>query len=176
MPILSLLGKTPNIGKDVFIAPNAYVIGDVTIGDNSSVFFGAVLRGDINPLVIGAKTNIQEHVTMHTSRGLGPCVLEDEVTIGHGAVLHGCTVRSGGLVGMNATVLDEAIVEEGALVAAGSLVRMKTVIPENMMAAGVPAKIIREVSSQERKFTTSGVDHYIKLGLEYSELLAESSH
>ncbi|MCB0328086.1 MAG: gamma carbonic anhydrase family protein [Bdellovibrionales bacterium] len=171
MPVIPYRGKTPQIAEGVFIAPNAYVIGDVTIGEESSVFFGAVLRGDINPIVIGKRTNIQENVVMHTSRGLGPCVCEDEVTVGHGAVLHGCHVKDRALIGMQATVLDESVVEEDAMVAAQSLVRMKFIIPKNMMAAGVPAKVLREVSELERKFTVSGVTHYIETAQYYSQQL-----
>lgn len=167
MPIAEYKGKTPRVAESVFIAPNAYVIGDVTIGPESSVFFGAVLRGDINPIIIGSRTNIQEHAVLHTSRGLGPCICEDEVTIGHGAILHGCHIKNRALIGMQATVLDEAIIEEESLVAAHSLVRMKTIIPPRMMAAGVPAKVLREVNDQERSFTTSGVHHYIETARYY---------
>ncbi len=167
VPTLEFEGKTPSIGKNVFIAPNAWVIGDVTVGDNSSIFFGAVLRGDINPIIIGSRVNIQEHAIFHTSRGLGPCVVEDEVTIGHGAILHGCTAKKGSLIGMNATVLDEAIVGERAMVAAQALVKMKAIIPDDMLAAGVPAKVLREANEQERAFIDSGVEHYCHLGEEY---------
>ncbi|NBW41519.1 gamma carbonic anhydrase family protein [bacterium] len=171
MPVISYHDKTPRIADDVFIAPNAYVIGDVEIGSGSSVFFGAVVRGDINPIIIGAKTNLQEHAVLHTSRGLGPCIVEDEVTIGHGAVLHGCHVRNRALIGMQATVLDESIIDEDALVAANSLVRMKMHVPKKMMAAGVPAQVLREVNELEREFTRSGVEHYVTTAAFYKNAL-----
>jgi carbonic anhydrase/acetyltransferase-like protein (isoleucine patch superfamily) len=173
MPVISYHDKTPRIAEDVFIAPNAYVIGDVEIGAGSSLFFGAVVRGDINPIIIGEKSNIQEHAVLHTSRGLGPCIIENEVTIGHGAVLHGCHVRNRALIGMQATVLDESLIDEDALVAANSLVRMKMHVPPKMMAAGVPAKVLREVNEQERAFTTSGVLHYVKTAAFYKKAFEE---
>jgi carbonic anhydrase/acetyltransferase-like protein (isoleucine patch superfamily) len=167
MPIITFQGKTPKIGQGVFIAPTAYVIGDVIIGDNVTIFFGSVLRGDINPIIIGSGTNIQENALLHTSRGLGPCELEEEVTVGHGAILHGCKVCNRALIGMNATVLDEAIIGKEAIVAAAALVRTRMEIPAGMLAAGVPAKIIREANSQEREFIDSGVAHYINLSADY---------
>lgn len=169
MPFVTFQGKTPKIGNGGFIAPTAYIIGDVTIGDNVSIFFGAILRGDINPIIVGSCTNIQEHALLHTSRGLGPCLLEEEVTIGHGAVLHGCRVNKKALIGMNATVLDEAIIGEEAIVAAAALIRTKTEVPRQMLAAGVPAKIIRKVINSEREFIDSGVLHYMNLAKDYSD-------
>ncbi|MCB0319916.1 MAG: gamma carbonic anhydrase family protein [Bdellovibrionales bacterium] len=173
MPTLSFQGKTPRIGSGVFIAPTAWVIGDVEIGDNCSIFFGAVLRGDINPIVLGSRVNVQEHAILHTSRGIGPCVLEDEVTVGHGAVLHGCLVKRGALIGMNATVLDQAEVGVNAMVAAQACVTMKTCIPDNMLAAGVPAKVLRPASEKERAFIDSGVQHYAHLSQEYLKAFSE---
>jgi carbonic anhydrase/acetyltransferase-like protein (isoleucine patch superfamily) len=171
MPIVDFQGQSPRIHPSVFIAPDAWIIGDVEIGEGSSVFFGAVLRGDINPIRVGKGSNIQEHALMHTSRGLGPCLIENEVTIGHGAVLHGCHVKSRALIGMQATVLDESIIEEDAVVAAHALVKMGTLVPSFRVAAGVPAEVKGEVSASVREFTESGVSHYRHLAIEYKKLL-----
>lgn len=173
MPLVPFDGKSPKCGTDVFIAPNAYVIGDVEIGDQVTILFGAVLRGDIQPIRIGSGSNIQENAVFHTSRGLGPCELGEEVTIGHGAILHGCTVCDRALVGMNATVLDSAVIEEDAIVAAQALVPVQFRVPRGQVAAGVPAKIRKEVSERDREFTVSGVEHYRKLGRRYAEIFGK---
>ncbi len=171
MPVAPYRGKEPILGKNCFIAPTAWIIGDVTLGDNVSVFFGAVLRGDINPIIVGDKTNIQENAVLHTSRGLGPCVLGREVTIGHGAILHGCTVEDEALIGIGAVVLDNAIVRKRALVGAKSFVPIGKEIPEGMLAHGAPASVKREVSESERAFAVTGVEHYVSTGLWYKEHL-----
>ncbi|MCI5065057.1 gamma carbonic anhydrase family protein [bacterium] len=174
MPVLPFQGKAPEIADDVFIAPTAYVIGDVKIGAGSSVFFGAVLRGDIQPIVVGARSNIQDQVTIHTSRGIGPCTVEDNATIGHGAVLHGCTIQEWATVGMQATVLDRAVLASGSMAAAQALIRVGQEIPAGMVAGGVPAKVIRALTEDEKHFNTTAVEHYVRSAEEYRRVCAEA--
>ncbi len=146
--IIDYKNHTPKISDSTFIAPNATIIGDVEIGDNSSVFFGTVVRGDIAPVRIGNNTNVQDLSVLHQTPGL-PLTLEDNVTIGHKVTLHSCTVKKGALVGMDSIVLDEAVIGENAFVGAGSLVTGGTVIPPNTLAFGRPAKVVRELTSED---------------------------
>ena len=146
--IIDYKNHTPKISDSAFIAPNATVIGDVEIGDNSSVFFGSVVRGDIAPVRIGSNTNVQDLSVLHQTPGL-PLTLEDNVTIGHKVTLHSCTVKNGALIGMDSIVLDEAVIGENAFIGAGSLVTGGTVIPPNTLAFGRPAKVVRELTSED---------------------------
>lgn len=146
--IIDYKNHTPKISDSAFIAPNATIIGDVEIGENSSVFFGSVVRGDIAPVRIGNNTNVQDLSVLHQTPGL-PLTLEDNVTIGHKVTLHSCTVKKGALVGMDSIVLDEAVIGENAFVGAGSLVTGGTVIPPNTLAFGRPAKVVRELTSED---------------------------
>jgi carbonic anhydrase/acetyltransferase-like protein (isoleucine patch superfamily) len=120
-------------------------VGDVEMGDDCTVWFNAVVRGDVHFVKIGNRTNVQDNSCIHTLNGKAPCILGDDVTIGHSVTLHGCEIKDGALVGMGATVLDHAVVGEGAIVAAGSVVTGKTVIPPHTLWAGVPAKYIKDV-------------------------------
>lgn len=156
-------GKVPRIGARVYLAETAAVIGDVVLGDDSSVWYSSVVRGDCCSIRIGERTNIQDNATLHVTRDVGPLVLEDEVTVGHNAVLHACTVRRGALIGMNATVLDGAVVGESALVAAGSLVPGGTVIPPRTLWAGSPARMRRPLTDAE----VAGLETYWKNYLDY---------
>ena len=138
--IIELNGVRPTIAPDVYIAPTAVVIGNVTIGSGSSIWFGAVVRGDSGPISIGARVSIQDNVVIHVNDS-DTTTIEDDVLIGHGAILEGCLVETGALIGMRATVLSGTHVGQRALVAAGSVVREGTDIPEAVLAAGVPAEV-----------------------------------
>lgn len=146
--IIDYKKHTPKISDSAFIAPNATVIGDVEIGEHSSVLFGSVVRGDIAPVRIGNYTNVQDLSVLHQTPGL-PLTLEDNVTIGHKVTLHSCTVKKGALVGMDSIVLDEAVIGENAFIGAGSLVTGGTVIPPNTLAFGRPAKVVRELTEED---------------------------
>src|SRR5690554_5970639 len=135
--VKSLRGKTPVIGKNCFIAETAVIIGDVEIGDDCSVWYGAVLRGDVNPIRIGNRVSVQDNAVLHTTYQKSVVTLEDDVSIGHNATVHGATVRAGALVGIGATVLDFAEVGEGAIVAANALVLASTQIEPGSIYAGV---------------------------------------
>jgi len=149
MVLRSYMGKSPRLGARVFIAETAAVIGDVVLGDDVSILYAAVVRGDCCHVRIGDRSNVQDNCTLHVTRDTGPLVLEEEVTLGHNAVVHACTIRRGALVGMNATVLDDADVGASALVAAGAVVLPGTKIPPRTLWAGNPAKMKRELTDAE---------------------------
>ena len=169
MPIQQFRSISPTVAEDVFIAPTAFCIGDVTIRELSSVFFGAVLRGDILSIRVGARSNIQEHALLHTSHGQTPCVVGDDVTIGHGAIVHGCTIENASLVGMGATILDGAIIGSESIVGAQSLVPLGMKIPPRTLALGVPAKVIRPLTDAEIKGLYESARHYVDLSRNFIE-------
>ncbi|MCB0345471.1 MAG: gamma carbonic anhydrase family protein [Bdellovibrionales bacterium] len=162
--ILDLNGIEPQLGKDVFIAPNAWVIGDAILGDNVSVFFGAVLRGDILQIKVGSKTNIQEHALLHTSHGRAPTIVGEEVTIGHRAIVHGCTVGDRSLVGMGATILDEAEIGEECVIGANSLILEGAKIPPRSLVVGSPGKVIRQLDDAAVAGLRESAATYVETG------------
>lgn len=145
---LPFAGRTPEVDESAWIAPNASLIGKVAIAADASVWFGAVLRGDIDEIVLGPGANLQDNVVVHTEAG-SPAVVGAGVSVGHGAVVHGCTIEEGCLIGMNATVLTRAVVGRQSLVAAGAVVLEGTVIPPRSLVAGVPAKVRRQLTDEE---------------------------
>ena len=141
--------RAPRIDPSAWIAPGAVVAGDVEIGPDTSVWFGSVVRGDVHRIRIGARTNLQDLCVVHVTAGLHPAHLGDEVTVGHRATVHGCTVRDGALIGIGAIVLDGAEVGEEALVAAGALVPPGTRVPARHLVRGVPARVVRPLADDE---------------------------
>lgn len=170
--IFDVNNKSPNIADDVFIASGVKIIGDVRIGEGSSIWFNSVLRGDINFIQIGKYSNIQDLCTLHLTKK-SPLIIGDYVTVGHNAVLHACTIKNNVLIGMNAIVLDDSIVEENVLVAAGSVVTPNTVIPSGKLVAGIPAKVIRDLSEDEIAFIHQSALNYYQYALEYKLTLKE---
>jgi carbonic anhydrase/acetyltransferase-like protein (isoleucine patch superfamily)/deoxycytidylate deaminase len=162
MPLRALGAVAPRCEPSAFVAESAEVDGDVQLGVESSIWYGAVLRGDIAAIRVGARTSIQDGCILHTDAGMA-CVVGDGVTVGHGAVLHGCTVEDGALIGMRATVLTAAVVGRGAIVGAGAVVTEGQTIPAGMLAVGVPARVIRAVRPEETERMRSGVAHYVEL-------------
>ncbi|NEM91547.1 gamma carbonic anhydrase family protein [Galbitalea soli] len=160
--IVSYAGHTPSLAPSAFVAPNATLIGRVTLGAEASVFYGSVLRGDTDSITIGARSNVQDNVSMHTDTGL-QLVVGEGVSIGHGAVVHGCVIEDDCLIGMGARVLNRAVVGAGSLVAAGAVVLEGTVIPPGSLVAGVPAKVRRELTEDERAGIRHNADHYVEL-------------
>lgn len=158
---IEFAGKHPSIGRRVWLAPGAVIIGDVHLEDDVSIWFQAVLRGDIEPIFIGSQSNIQDGAVLHTDRGF-PCRLGARVTVGHGAIVHGAIVEEEALIGMGAVVLTGARVEKGAIVAAGALVPEGKVIPAGSLAMGVPARPVRLVTQEEHDRVRAGVLDYIK--------------
>jgi carbonic anhydrase/acetyltransferase-like protein (isoleucine patch superfamily) len=165
--ILPYDGTVPTIGDRVFIAPGASVIGDVHISDDSSVWFGTVIRGDVFHIRIGARTNVQDNSVIHVTTGEHAAIIGSDVTIGHRALLHGCTVDDGALIGMGAIVMDRAHIGAGALVAAGSLVTEGTEVPPGMVAMGAPARVRRPVSDAEREYLAYAPGHYVEIAARY---------
>ncbi len=163
MTIRSYRGIMPRLGSGVFIAETAAVIGDVVLGDDVSIWYSAVVRGDCCSIRIGARSNVQDNCSLHVTSKTGPLTLEEEVTLGHNAVVHACTVRRGALIGMNATVLDNADVGASAFVAAGAVVLNGTVIPPATLWTGNPAKHKRDLTPDE----VEGLKTYWKNYLEY---------
>ena len=146
--IKSLRGKTPVIGLNSFLAENAVIIGDVTIGDNCSIWYGAVLRGDVHYIKIGNNVNIQDNAVIHATYEKSPTNIGNNVSIAHGAIVHGCTIMDNVLIGMNAVVLDEAVIHSNSIVAAGAIVTKGTVIESGSVYAGSPAKKIKDMSPE----------------------------
>jgi len=159
--IRSYLDMSPRIASSAWVAPSAEVIGDVELGEDSSVWFQCVVRGDVFPIRIGARTNIQDHCVLHVTHDRYATVLHDDVTVGHRVVLHGCTIESGALVGIGAIVLDRAVVGAGALIGAGALVTPGTKIPAGMVALGSPAKVVREVTETELAWMQESARNYV---------------
>ena len=145
-------GKSPVIGSRVFIAETAAVIGDVTIGDDASIWYGTVLRGDVNRIEIGARTNVQDNCTLHVTGGTWPTILEEEVTLGHGVIAHGCIVKRGSLLGMGCRLLDGVVIGEESIVAAGSLVPEGTIVPPRSLVLGFPAKVKRSLGDSDLQY------------------------
>ena len=140
----------PTVSDNAYIAPTAVIIGDVQVGPGASVWFGAVLRGDIDIIRVGSESSIQDNVTVHVTGATYPTLIGDRVIVGHGAILHGCTIEDDALIGMGATVLDNATVGAGAIVAAGALVREGQHVPPGTLVAGVPATVRRKLVDIDR--------------------------
>jgi carbonic anhydrase/acetyltransferase-like protein (isoleucine patch superfamily) len=155
------------LGSGVFVADNARLIGDIEIGSDSSVWFGCVLRGDVNRIRIGARTNIQDLSVIHVNEGTHPTIVGDGVTVGHRVILHGCRVENGSLVGMGSVLLDGVVVEERAFVAAGSIVSPGTVVPAGHLVRGVPARVARELTAEELASLETSAESYCALKADY---------
>lgn len=162
MPILPYNGVWPIIEDDVFIAPGAMIIGNVTIRSGASIWYNTVIRGDVGPIIIGHKTNIQDNCTLHLDAD-APLTIGDECTIGHGAIVHGATLGQRVLVGMKAVVLSHAQVGDESMLGACALVSEHKRIPGNILAIGIPAKVMRELSQAEREhLATSAQGYYVR--------------
>lgn len=161
---------TPTLGNNVFVAPDAWIIGNVDLGDQVSVFFGSVLRGDILPITVGRGSNIQEHSMLHTSHDRMPTIIGEDVTIGHRAIVHGATVGNRCIIGMGAILLDDAVVEDDCIIGAGALITSNTHIPAGSMVMGMPAKVVRSLSEEERSFLKQSAINYVETGKQYLEM------
>jgi carbonic anhydrase/acetyltransferase-like protein (isoleucine patch superfamily) len=167
MPILrNFNGKSPRLGREAFVAENATMIGDISLGEESSVWFGSVIRTEVEAIEIGRQTNIQDNCVIHTDLGF-PVRLGDRVSIGHGAVIHGAAVGSNCLVGMRATLLNGAKIGENCLVAAGSLVTRGKEMPDNTLVMGAPAIAKRILNGEEKNKIQLNAEHYNSLRAEY---------
>ncbi len=160
--IKSVRGHTPKYEDSCWFAENATIVGEVTLGDKCTVWFNAVLRGDVNFIKIGDRTNIQDNATIHGTYEKAPTTIGSDVSIGHNAIVHGCTLEDQVLIGMGAMVMDGAVVKKGAIVAAGAVVLEGTVVEENTIYAGVPAKKVKEVEGKNREMLLRIAGNYLK--------------
>jgi len=175
-PVMSILRESPQLGSNVFVAPSANVIGKVQLGANSSVWYGAIVRGDVAPISIGNNTNIQDNAVIHVSQATQngakpahPVMIGSHVTIGHGATVHGATVEDESLIGMGATVLDGAVVERHSMVAAGAVVPPNTRVKAGQVWAGNPAKYLRDLTPEEVAFLSASAGNYVALAGKHRE-------
>ena len=155
-------GMVPRIGSRVFIPDSALILGDVSIGDDASIWFNCAIRGDVNWIRLGARTNIQDLCCLHVTNDKWPLLVEEEVSIAHNVMLHGCTIRKGALVGMSTTIMDGAEVGEGCLVAAGSLLKEGFVAPPHTLVAGWPAQVKGPLSEDQRQLVGSVWTRYVR--------------
>jgi carbonic anhydrase/acetyltransferase-like protein (isoleucine patch superfamily) len=160
------LAALPAVGKGVLIAPGATLVGDVRLGDDSSVWYGAILRGDIAPIIVGARSNLQDGAVVHVADG-APCTLGEEVVVGHRVMLHACRIEDGCLIGMQSTILDEAVIGQGSIIGAGALVTQRTVIPPRSLVLGVPARVIRTLTADDEVFHRAVALKYVRLKENY---------
>jgi len=167
--IITYKGITPKIHPSVFICEGVRIVGDVEIGEDSSIWYNSVIRGDVHYIRIGKRVNIQDLCMLHVTNGKYALNIEDEVSLAHSAVVHGCTLKKGCLVGMGAKVLDNAVVGEGSLIAAGAVIRENSIVPPGVLMAGVPAKIVRELSPAEIERVSSTAGNYVKYVKQYRE-------
>lgn len=163
----SIDGHTPQLGRGVFLAETCAVIGDTVIGDESSVWYSTVLRGDVMPIRIGARTSIQDGSVVHVTSGFSGTTIGSDCTVGHAAIIHACTVEDDCLIGMGSILLDGVVVGRGSLVGAGALVTPGTIIPPGSLVLGSPAKVKRPINDKEREQITFGAQHYVELARRY---------
>ena len=175
MPIHPYQDRRPRLGERVFVAPGARVVGDVELGDDVSVWFGAVVRGDVNWIRIGAGSNLQDGTVVHVTHETHPTVIGAGVVVGHAVVLHGCTVEDGALIGIGARVLDGAVVESGAQVGAGAVVAPGQRVPAGHLVLGVPARVKRPLTDEERRTIGEIRDRYVALKERYRATLGDGA-
>lgn len=176
MGLYELPERSPSLAPDVYLAPGSQVVGDVRIGAGSSVWFNAVVRGDVQPVRIGERTNVQDLAMVHVTTGRFPIEVGDDVTVGHGAVLHGCRIANRALIGIGAVLLDGAEVGEESIVAAQSLVRVGFKVPPGTLVAGVPAVVKRELNAAEMEEIRRSARRYVELARRYREELRAAQH
>lgn len=166
MPLYAIDGKQPVVGTEVWVAPSADVIGDAHLADESSVWFGAVIRADNTPIVVGTRSNIQESAMCHSDPG-APLTIGADCTIGHHAILHGCTIGNNVLIGMGAIILNRAVIGDGCIVGAGALVTEGKVFEANSLIVGSPAKAIRTLDEKAAAMLKASAQHYVDKGKAY---------
>lgn len=168
--ILPYKDKTPHIDDTAYIAPNAAVIGDVTIAADANIWYNTTLRGDVNDITIGARTNIQDGTVIHVTTNLQGTNVGSDVTVGHNAVLHACTIEDFGFVGMSACVMDGAVVEGFGMLAAGALLTPNKRVPKGQLWAGSPATYMRDLTEDEIAYIKWSAPHYVELGREHKKI------
>jgi carbonic anhydrase/acetyltransferase-like protein (isoleucine patch superfamily) len=172
--LLSFVDSRPSLAPGAWVAPGAVLIGEVSLGPDASVWYGCVLRGDVNSIRIGARSNIQDLSMIHVTRARFMTEVGDEVTVGHRAVVHGCRVGDGALIGIGATVLDGAVIGEAALVGAGAVVTPGTEVPPRTLVVGIPARPVRELEDAEIEAQRERTVHYVTLARQHAASIAQS--
>ena len=157
----------PRLGKNVYISETATVIGEVTLGNDVNIWFGAVIRGDMHYIKIGSRTNIQDNSVVHVTTSVSPTIIGANVTVGHGAIIHGCRIDDDCLIGMGAILMDDAVIGAGSLIGAGALIPPNMIIPENSLVVGSPGKVVREVKTAEKEMILERPQEYIDLAAIY---------
>ena len=164
-------GKSPIIPDSCYISESVDLIGDVTLGENVSLWFGAVVRGDMHFITIGNRSNIQDNSVIHVTTDVSPTRIGDEVTVGHNAIIHGATIEDRCLIGMGTIIMDDAVIGEGSIVGAGAVVPPNMIIPPRSLVLGLPAKIVRQTTGEELKMIIERAQHYIDFSQEYKNLI-----
>ena len=168
--IKSFRNKAPHLGQHVYISETAAVIGDVTLGDSVNIWLGAVVRGDMHYIQVGSRSNIQDNSVVHVTTDVSPTLIGAGVTIGHGAIIHGCTIEDNCMIGMGTIIMDNAVIKTGSLVGAGSLIPPNMQVPPKSLVVGVPGKVVREVTEEEYTMIIERPQEYIDLaGIYISE-------
>lgn len=165
--------NSPQLATNVFVAPGAFLIGDVTVGEESTIWFNAVLRGDEGPITIGKRCSIQDNATIHLYEG-APVIVEDEVTVGHNAILHGCKIGRRSIVGMGATVLDHADIGEECIIGANTLIPSGKKFPPRSLIIGSPGKVVRELTASDLEMIQESIDSYVDKGYAFRKQLADN--
>lgn len=170
--IIPFNGTTPTIHDSVFVAPGAYLIGDIQIGKDSTIWFNAVLRGDEGPVTIGEKCSIQDNTTIHLYEG-SPVVIGDGVTVGHNVILHGCKIGGRTIIGMGSTILDNVEIGEECIIGANTLLTSGVKIPPRSLVVGSPGKVVRELKEKDLQMINMSIDVYVQKGIEFRRILNE---
>ena len=157
----------PKLGRDVYISESAAVIGDVILGNEVNIWFGAVLRGDMHYIKVGSRSNIQDNAVVHVTTAVSPTTIGSNVTVGHGAIIHGCTIEDNCMIGMGSVVMDDAVVGAGSLIGAGALVPPNMKIQPKSLVVGMPGKVVREVTNEEYQMIIDRPQEYINLAEQY---------
>ncbi len=160
-------GKKPDIAKNVFLAPGCQLIGDVQVKKDANIWPNAVIRADLAPTLIGSRTNIQDNCTLHVDTET-PLILGDNITVGHGAILHGCKIEDNCLIGMGATILNNAVIGRETIIGAGALIPEGKEIPSHSLVIGVPGKVVRKLTEEEINNLQKSADHYVQIAARYS--------
>lgn len=174
MPIIPFEGRVPKIHPSAFIAPTAMIIGDVTIEEGASIWYGCVLRGDLDPIYVGKRSNVQDNSVLHTGDN-EPCIIKEDITVGHMACLHGCTIEPGCLIGMMATVLNRSVIGRESIVGASALVPEDKLIPERSLVLGVPAKVVRQLTQADVDGSYRNTARYVLNGERHTRMWKEAS-
>ena len=164
-------GKSPIIADSCYISESVDLIGDVTLGENVSLWFGAVVRGDMHFITIGNRSNIQDNSVIHVTTDVSPTRIGDEVTVGHNAIIHGATIEDRCLIGMGTIIMDDAVIGEGSIVGAGAVIPPNMIIPPRSLVVGLPAKIVRQTSDTELEMIIERAQHYIDFSQEYKKII-----